>query len=186
MVHVRRIVTGHDAHGRSIIARDGATPRVLDPLGGGALWHEIWHAKAVPARIDRASAEPEEPKLSLHPPHSGARIRVVEFAPGAGGPADVDPAQVRGLFSLIDAADASTYAPGKPVGIHRTESLDFGIVLEGEISLVMDEGETLCRAGDIIVQNGTNHAWVNKSDKLARICFVLVDGKFEDGLTFPA
>ena len=63
-------------------------------------------------------------------------------------------------------------------GMHRTETVDYAIVLEGEIWAVMDKGESLMKAGDVLVQRGTNHAWANRSGKTARICFVLMDGKF--------
>ena len=63
--------------------------------------------------------------------------------------------------------------------MHRTETVDYAIVLEGEIWAVMDEGETLLRAGDVLVQRGTNHAWANRSSKRARIAFILIDGVFE-------
>jgi len=66
--------------------------------------------------------------------------------------------------------------------MHRTETVDYGIVLEGEITLVMDVGETVVRAGDIVVQRGTNHGWANRSDRNCRIAFVLIDGTYEDGL----
>jgi hypothetical protein len=184
MTEVRRIVTGHDAKGRSIIARDGAPPTV-DPFGSGARWFELWRTEQVPARIDRASAEPAQGDLHLHPPQGGVRVRMVEFLPETGPPrTDLDPAAVRANFARINAAEASTYEESgrKHPAMHRTESLDYGIVLEGEITLILDEGETLCRQGDVVVQNGTSHAWANRSGKLARMAFVLIDGKFADGL----
>jgi uncharacterized cupin superfamily protein len=61
--------------------------------------------------------------------------------------------------------------------MHRTDTVDYAILLEGEIWAVMDEGETLMRAGDVLIQRGTNHAWANRSKKTARICFVLLDGR---------
>jgi uncharacterized cupin superfamily protein len=66
--------------------------------------------------------------------------------------------------------------------MHRTQTVDYGIVLMGEIFLVLDESETLLRAGDIVIQVGTNHAWSNRSNKVCRVAFVLVDGKFDAGL----
>jgi len=66
--------------------------------------------------------------------------------------------------------------------MHKTETIDYGIVLSGEIVLIMDEGETLCRAGDIIIQRGTNHGWANRSDQDCRIAFILIDGKFSPEL----
>jgi uncharacterized cupin superfamily protein len=66
--------------------------------------------------------------------------------------------------------------------MHRTESVDYGIVLEGEITLIVDKGETVVRAGDIVIQRGTNHAWANRSGKNCRIAFILIDGQFAGGL----
>ncbi|MGH8035279.1 MAG: cupin domain-containing protein, partial [Lysobacterales bacterium] len=66
--------------------------------------------------------------------------------------------------------------------MHRTETVDYGIVLEGELVLIVDEGETTVRAGDIVVQRGTNHAWANRSDRPCRIAFILIDGVFASGL----
>jgi uncharacterized cupin superfamily protein len=61
--------------------------------------------------------------------------------------------------------------------MHKTQTVDYAIVLQGEIYAVMDEGETLMRAGDVLIQRGTNHAWANRSQQMARICFVLIDGR---------
>jgi uncharacterized cupin superfamily protein len=66
--------------------------------------------------------------------------------------------------------------------MHRTETIDYGLVLEGELVLILDEGETVVRAGDVVVQRGTSHAWANRSNANARIAFVLIDGRFEKGL----
>jgi uncharacterized cupin superfamily protein len=66
--------------------------------------------------------------------------------------------------------------------MHRTETIDYGIMLEGELTLIMDIGETTIRAGDIVIQRGTNHGWANRSGKACRIAFVLIDGQFTDGL----
>ena len=66
--------------------------------------------------------------------------------------------------------------------MHKTETIDYGIVLEGELVLIMDVGETTVRAGDIVIQRGTNHGWANRSDKPCRIAFILIDGKFSDEL----
>ena len=66
--------------------------------------------------------------------------------------------------------------------MHRTETIDYGIVLEGELVLIMDEGETTVRAGDIVVQRGTNHGWANRSSENCRIAFILIDGAFDESL----
>lgn len=180
---VRRIVTGHDAQGRSIIAQSGPPPRSIDIGGRGVKFHELWHTKTVPAKLDRASAEPLEPSLSLEPPKGGVRIRFVDTPPEDPNAPAPDAALMKQVFAAIGAPHASRYRPGENhPATHVTPSLDYGIVLDGEITLITDTGETLCRAGDVIVQNGTSHAWANRSGKTVRMCFVLIDGEYEEGL----
>jgi len=174
---VRRIVTGHDSEGNAVIASDGRSPRVIDVSGRGTVFHEIWHTDAMPVPIPQANEEPQEEGLKLPPPKNGVRIRVVDFPPE---PPDMkfDPAQSKELFAQMGAREASTHKAGGHPFMHRTETVDYGIVLEGEIVLMVDKGETLCRPGDIVIQRGTNHAWSNRSGKPARMAFVLIDGKF--------
>lgn len=179
---VRRVVTGHDARGRSIVQQDGAPPRVVT-LGGdsGATFHEIWNTRAAPAPIDRASGEPAEPGISLLPPKGGTRIRILDIPPDDGAVAALPREAVRALFEAIGAGHALAEDPPHPL-MHRTETIDYGIMIEGELVLILDEGETVVRAGDVVVQRGTSHAWANRSDGNARIAFVLIDGEFTEGL----
>ena len=180
----RRIVTGHDAAGKAVILEDGPPPRV-SRVGGeiGPMFYEVWNTQETPARIDRASGEPVEQGLSLAPPKNGTRIRVLEIPPEGDSLKDVTPEEARAHFASIGAGDASSHGAGsRHAFMHRTETVDYGIVLAGELVLIVDEGETVCRAGDIVIQRGTNHGWANRSDKPCRIAFILIDGKFEDGL----
>jgi uncharacterized cupin superfamily protein len=95
----------------------------------------------------------------------------------------MDPAEARRHFELIGAGEASTRHQGAPHPyMHRTETVDYGIILSGEIHLLVDRGEILCRPGDIIIQRGTNHAWANLSSQVCRIAFILIDGAFEESL----
>ncbi|HYW15197.1 MAG TPA: cupin domain-containing protein [Allosphingosinicella sp.] len=179
---VRRIVTGHDAQGRSVVQEDGPPQRVAT-LGGesGTTFHELWNTRSTPASIDRASGEPAEPGISLLPPSSGTRIRILDIPPDDGTIAALPRGAVQALFEAIGAGHALAEDPPHPL-MHRTETVDYGIVLEGELVLILDDSETVVRAGDVIVQRGTSHAWANRSTSSARIAFVLVDGKFEEGL----
>jgi hypothetical protein len=182
----KRIVTGHDAQGRAVIQEEGPPPRT-QRVGGehGPLFYEIWNTQETPARLDRASGEPHEDGIQLAPPKGGTRIRVLDIPPEGDHLKNMTAADAREHFAEIGAGDASrhTGADSRHAYMHRTETIDYGIVLEGEIVLIMDEGETLCRAGDIVIQRGTNHGWANRSDKNCRIAFILIDGKFEDGLS---
>lgn len=182
---VRRIVTGHDAQGRAVIQEDGAVPRV-QRIGGehGPLFFEVWNTRETPARIDRVSGEPPEDGIQLAPPNNGTRIRVLDIPPDDASLERLSPEQIEAHFAEVAAADASSHsgAGARHAFMHRTETVDYGIVLEGELTLIMDVGETVVRAGDIVIQRGTNHGWANRSDRNCRIAFVLIDGTYADDL----
>ncbi len=178
---VRRIVTGHDAQGRAIIQADEAVPRV-QRIGGptGPLFHEVWNTRATPAPIDAASGEPHEDGIILAPPKNGTRIRVLDIPPDDPSLANQTAEEARAHFAEVGAGDAASHTGtgSRHARMHRTETIDYGIVLDGELVLIMDEGETTVRAGDIIIQRGTNHGWANRSDRNCRIAFILIDGEF--------
>ena len=182
---VRRVITGHDAQGRAIIQDDGAVPRVQQVGGAsGPLFHEVWNTRATPAPIDAASGEPHEHGIMLAPPANGTRIRVLDIPPEGDEIRNMTPEEAHARFAEIGAGDASNAAKAgaRHALMHRTETIDYGIVIEGELVLIMDEGETTVRAGDIVIQRGTNHGWANRSDRNCRICFVLIDGAFDEAL----
>jgi mannose-6-phosphate isomerase-like protein (cupin superfamily) len=178
----RRVVTGHDTQGRAIIVEDGAPSRIFDKLGEpGLVFYEVWNTRETPARIDREGGEPGEPRLTLAPPKGGTRIRVLDI------PVD-DPttADLEAVFENIGGRDAHVGArSGKHASFHRTQSIDYGIVLDGEITLVLDEAETTLRPGDICIQRGTSHAWINRGSKPCRIAFILIDGAWDADLVTP-
>ena len=129
----------------------------------------------------RRHGEPAETGILLAPPANGTRIRVLDIPPEGEHLQSISEAERRAHFAEVGAADAVADST-RHAYMHRTETVDYGIVLEGEITLVMDEGETLCRAGDIIVQRGTNHGWANRSNANCRIAFVLIDGRYTGDL----
>ena len=178
----RRIVTGHDAQGRAVILEDAPPPRAAR-IGGehGPLFFEVWNTRETPARIDRDSGEPPEEGVQLAPPNNGTRIRVLEVPPEDPSIAKLTPEQARAHFAEVGAADAASHSGrgSKHAFMHRTETIDYGIVLAGEITLIMDEGETVVRAGDIVIQRGTNHGWANRGTVPCRIAFILIDGRFD-------
>ncbi|MEO6092562.1 MAG: cupin domain-containing protein [Novosphingobium sp.] len=182
---VRRVVTGHDPQGRAIIQDDGAVPRV-QRIGGeiGPLFHEVWNTRSTPAPIDAGSGEPPEQGIVLAPPSNGTRIRVLDIPPEGDGIKAMTPQEAQAHFAEIGAGAASSagQAGAKHALMHRTETIDYGIVVDGELVLIMDEGETTVRAGDIVIQRGTNHGWANRSDRNCRIVFVLIDGAFDPEL----
>lgn len=182
---VRRVVTGHDAQGRAVFLEDGPVPRV-QRVGGpqGPLFFEVWNTRDTPAPIDRASGEPPESGIQLAPPKNGTRIRVLDIPPEDDSIGTLTPEQAKAHFAEVGAAAASSHSGSgsRHAYMHRTETVDYGIVLEGEITLILDEGETTVRAGDIVIQRGTNHGWANRSGRNCRIAFILIDGAFQDAL----
>ncbi|WP_375282664.1 cupin domain-containing protein [Sphingobium yanoikuyae] len=174
----RRIVTGHDADRRSHVASDAPPVRVFENLGEeGLVFHEVWNTRQTPAILDRNDAEPAETHLLLAPPPGGTRIRVLDIPPEQ-AEADFD-----AVFDAIGGSDAHVgKTSDRHASFHRTRSIDYGILLSGSITLMMDEGETIAHAGDIIIQRGTNHGWINRSGAPCRIAFILIDGVFDDDL----
>lgn len=182
---VRRVVTGHDPQGRAIIQEDGPVPRV-QRIGGphGPLFYEVWNTRETPAAIDHTAGEPHETGIQLGPPKRGTRIRVLDIPPEDKSLSAITPDQAKAHFAEVGAAAASSHSgsDSRHAFMHRTETIDYGLVLEGELTLIMDEGETIVRAGDIVIQRGTNHGWANRSGRHCRIAFILIDGLFSDAL----
>lgn len=180
---VRRVVTGHDADGQAIIAADGRLPTVVELLAiPGTIFHEVWSTQGSPARIDNGP-DPSTGPIQLPPPRHGTLIRFVDIPPDTENLLRQGTEKMKDAFQQIGDAGASTVKTGSPHPLmHRTETIDYGIVIAGEITLVLDKGETLLKEGDVVIQRGTNHAWANRTGKPCRMLFILVDGKFDPGL----
>jgi len=148
----RRIITGHAADGRSIVAEDGMVPHVRTLPG--ASFDEIWSTRQAPEVLGRVPAgEPTSPAPRIGPPPGGSVIRVIDFLPANAG--------------------------GVRSPMHRTRSIDYGVVLDGEVVLLLSDSERVLGPGDVVIQRGTDHAWENRSDKPARMVFILIDAAFD-------
>ena len=145
---IRRFVTGHDADHVAKVLMQGPATNAKYP-SPGTVSTLIWSTDRTPADI-AVGEEVED---------LGARI--IGTAPPANGT----------RFAVID------FPPGNQPRMHRTETIDYVIVMEGEIEMDMDDSSVKLKAGDIMIQRGTHHAWMNRSDKRARLAFVLVDAK---------
>jgi mannose-6-phosphate isomerase-like protein (cupin superfamily) len=162
---VRRIVTGTNAEGRSVIVSDTPAPHFFSTGPGLPSSRVLWSTgDARPAGSEPAPAGHEFPFHS----RGGSILRVAEFPPDA----SYDP---RGLQGFLEESGVRDTAQPRHFWFHKTDSLDYAIVLEGEIVAMMDEGEVLMRPGDVLVQRATNHSWSNRSDTTCRIAFVLLD-----------
>ncbi|HUI96991.1 MAG TPA: cupin domain-containing protein [Xanthobacteraceae bacterium] len=168
---VRRVVTGHDAGGKAVVLMDGAAPN-QKVRNAGIAATLLWATDETPADMsgvaDRAARETGVP-----PPPSGSFFRVVDFPPiTAEAAAKLDQSAIHREMGLTGhASGAGTRHPFT----HRTRSVDYAIILEGEIDMLLDDSEVHLKAGDVLVQQGTNHAWVNNSGANCRIAFVLID-----------
>jgi len=180
---IHRVVTGHDAQGRSIISSDGPLPTVVEVAAiPGTLFHEVWSTSATPARVDNGP-DPSLGALVLSPPTRGTRMRFVDIPPDTEEFLASANSKMHEAFSQIGEASASTVQTDSPHPLmHRTESVDYGIVIEGEMTLVLDRGEVALKPGSVVVQRGTNHAWANRSGKPCRMLFILVDGEYEPAI----
>jgi len=170
---VRRVVTGHDADGRSIIATDGIAPNMKEmPSFPGLALTDLWETKGAPAINDGAEDLADRP-IHLEPPKNGTIVRIVEFPPDSTRPGGSDG---REGFKAIGAGHAQDKHSSDPM-MHRTSTVDYIIVLKGEIYAVMEKGETLLKAGDVLIQRGTMHSWSVRGNEPCIVAAVLVNAK---------
>ena len=119
-------------------------------------------------------AAPADLAVPMFPKAGGTIFRIASFPPDSGYSADAA-SSMFGTFGGEHARDAAgDAADGRHFWFHRTDTLDYAIVLEGQIWLLTDENETLVRQGDVVIQRGTSHAWANRSDQICRMAFVLI------------
>ncbi|MEX3955783.1 cupin domain-containing protein [Trinickia sp. EG282A] len=174
-MHIRRVVTGHDDSGRSVLLYDGPTPRTVafQSIPGHA-FAQVWTTPSSPVS-PASGADPTEGQTNLLPEAGGTSLLIVTFPPDSTMAApDFDPAAA-GAECIARMPDlASTFEPDCP-GMHTTDTVDYAIVLSGEIWLEVDDGkETLLRPTDVVVQQGTRHAWRNKSQVPALVAFFMI------------
>src|SRR5882724_8468806 len=170
---IRRVVTGHNAAGRSVFVMDGSAPQVYKRSAGSAVVTELWETRSVPAD-NAGSAEVTDHAFRLAPPRNGTVLRIIEYPPDKQRLAALALERSAGDDGSGHIAALDRGSPRHP-GFHKTSSTDYAIVLSGEIFALMDEGEVLLKAGDVLIQRGTNHAWSNRTDKPCTIALVLID-----------
>jgi hypothetical protein len=171
---IRRIVTARRADGTSFIAEDGK-PRAERRVEArpGYRVNNLWVTKTTPAEVD--APDESAAHQGILPPKRGTVLRVIDFPPEPADPAERERGMAATFQGMFRDADHQL-RPGQHPGVHTTETVDYAIILSGEIYAVMDEGETLMKAGDILVQRATRHGWANRSAAPCRIAFVLIDG----------
>lgn len=179
---IHRVVTAHDADGKSILASNGLLPTVreLESLPG-MIFHEVWETGATPAPVDNCP-DPTIGPTAHQAPQNGTRIRFVDFPPDDSY-LDQAGARMKELFREVNDVDALTVKPDSPHPMmHRSEAIDYAVVIEGEITLVLDDSEVLLKPGSVVVQRGTNHAWANRTDLLCRVLYIQINGRYDPAI----
>jgi mannose-6-phosphate isomerase-like protein (cupin superfamily) len=174
---VRRVVTGHDAHGHAVVVMDGLAASVLNrPSRPGVALTDLWATAGRPTT--RTDHDPVDRPVVLPPPPGGTVFRVVQFDP-----------EDRQALARADgtAAFADLGAAGNVVAsqrhpyMHRTDTVDYAVVLQGSITMLLDDEDVELSVGDVVIQNGTNHAWANRGTTPCLIAFVLIDATGDPG-----
>jgi hypothetical protein len=168
---IRRIVTGHNEQGLAVVEMDSPAPNSKVRNATGLVSTLVWVTDETPAKLD-LKIDRADRTIGVPPPANGSVLRVVDFPPVTPERASVSQADVLKEMGVSESSDQ----PARHAFMHRTASIDYAIVMSGEIDMLLDVGEVHLKSGDIIVQQGTNHAWVNNSQSMCRIAFVLIDG----------
>jgi quercetin dioxygenase-like cupin family protein len=168
---VRRVVTTVDQTGAAVVLLDGENPHKRPKSKHGTESQLLWVTDRAPAEIggtvDRAAVS-----IGIAPPPTGSIFRIVDFHPV---PPEVEKLDPNYQQQIIGHELPSKGRPSRHPLMHRTRSVDYAIVMQGEIDMLLDEGEIHLKAGDVLIQQGTNHAWVNRGTEPCRIAFVLID-----------
>jgi mannose-6-phosphate isomerase-like protein (cupin superfamily) len=180
---IRRVVTGNDAHGRSCVLFDSAAPNVNPgAVAASAAMTDLWVFKSCPAIITGERDDGALP-FRFEPPEQGGHLRIVQ---SAGKPAHYDAAQDRTAVPVhaprqrpnsetMDRGGQNAFSSP----IHKSATVDYGILLEGERTLILDDGERVMKPGDVVVQLGNWHGWTNPVTG-SLMAFVMMGGSFED------
>ena len=173
---MRRIVTGHDENGKSILTLDGPPARSIGEEVGGL--YELWNTDGESVKstdnIDRADSE-----ILLCPPKNGTKFRYFQINPLPEGiPKEVMDQIAHENFSQVGAANTRVDTERHPA-MHKTETIDYIIILKGDVTLLVDNDEVDLHPHDVVIQRGTNHAWVNKGTEPALLIAVLIDSTIE-------
>ena len=169
---MRRVVTGHDENGRSIITLDGPPARSIGEDVGGLF--ELWNTDGKDI-ISTDNNDRADEEIILSPPTGGTKFRDFQINPLPEGVSDeVMQDMAAQAFENVGAAHHRVDTSKHPA-MHKTETIDYIILLKGDVTLILDEEEVDLKAFDVVVQRGTNHAWVNNGSEPALLIAVLID-----------
>ncbi len=170
---LRRVVTTIDKDGKAVVLFDGENPhKEIRPLRGN-ISRALWATHGAPAQMQGDADRAQGVKMTS-PVNGGTVFRIIDYPPLKPEHEKLD-VNAR-MHELKDEAPIKGLPPSHPF-MHRTRSVDYALILQGEIDMLLDDSEIHLKAGDVLIQQGTNHAWVNRSTAVCRIAFVLVDAK---------
>jgi len=170
---VRRVVTTLDNSDKAVVLFDGACPHKKVRPHTQIVSRPLWATAEAPADLS-ATADRAAVDIGIMPTPGGSVFRIVDFPPETAATRSLDRATMH--RSLGPDAPRRGLPPRHPA-MHRTRTIDYAIIMAGEIDMLLDDSEIHLKAGDVLVQQGTNHAWVNRGSEPCRIAFVLIDAK---------
>jgi len=170
---IRRVVTTVDKNGKAVVLFDGANPHKVVRPNRSVTSRLLWVTDQTPADIsgttDRAASN-----IGIAPPHNGSVFRIIDIPPT---PPEIESLEKDYLHKQIgDHAPKKGLPPSHPL-MHRTLTIDYAIIMQGEIDMLLDDSEVHLKAGDVLIQQGTNHAWVNRGTEPCRIAFILIESR---------
>jgi len=168
---VRRVITATGDNGRSHFMIDDVAGNILEQPGRGLTFHELWVTDG-PKASNEGTVDEGAPPVEHHPPAGGTRFRIVEFMPDEQQQSD----RASEDFQRLSASDILTGDTSDP-SMHRNETTDYNIILEGEIVAKTEDGEVLLRRGDVLIQRGTAHTWHNRSDRSCIFASIMVSAE---------
>ena len=168
---VRRVVTATGEDGRSYFQIDGPNDAILEQPGRGLVFHELWETDGPLASVE-GDEDAGQRAVRHHPPSGGTRFRIVEFMPDEVQQEEAAQAD----FEALDASEILVEGAADP-SMHRNDTVDYNIILEGEIYAVSEAGEVLLKAGDVLIQRGTAHTWHNRSGEKCVFASIMVSAE---------
>ncbi|AXQ21698.1 cupin domain-containing protein [Acinetobacter wuhouensis] len=180
---INRVVTGHDEHGKAIILKSGQLNNIHHlEHAPGMVFHEVWNTgehQVITAKTEDVATG----AVTLSPTVAGTRFRFVDFPPDSEyiHKLSLDP-EKSSFKDMGEVQAATSTSESKHPMMHRTETIDYGIVISGSITLLLDDEEIEVHENSVVVQRGTNHAWANRTDQVCRMAFILTDATYDNEL----
>ncbi len=174
---IRRVVTAHDKSGKAVVGFDGISPVSGGEPELGVESITLWVTDDTPVELT-GTKDAGKAKVGIPPPKNGSIFRIVDFHPTSKEMENLDPTF---LAKIVGQKLAPGAKPPRHPGMHRTRSIDYLAVLSGEIDMLLDDFEVHLKAGDVMVQRGTVHAWVNRGKDVCRIAVAMIDAKEPNG-----